>query len=100
MTPDEMTVAIRALQKRVAALELGLPRGTPGTGACICFNTEDVIQRKHTVEEWLAKGYNIRLDHRCAHHGQLAQPALWGRHKDLSLLITFAEWNSLGVTHS
>lgn len=45
-------------------------------------------------------GYNMELDHRCPCHGEKAQPAVWGRHKDLTLAVSQTVWNSLGVVRT
>lgn len=42
-----------------------------------------------------AAGGSMTLDHRCKHHGEKAQPALWGRHKELHLLVKGQEWLAL-----
>lgn len=38
---------------------------------------------------------NYLLDHRCPQHGEKAQPAVWGRHKDLELIVTIAQYEAL-----
>jgi hypothetical protein len=38
---------------------------------------------------------NYLLDHRCPQHGEKAQPAVWGRHKDLELIVTIAQYEVL-----
>lgn len=71
----------------------------PGTGACICKfspkTSKEFAARTNTgFEHWQG---SMTLDHRCTHHGEKAQPALWGRHKTLELVVTPREWLSLGV---
>jgi hypothetical protein len=77
--------------------------GTPGNGKCICRASPEERQ-KHaermgtTLAAMGTNITNILLDHRCPHHGEKAQPAIWGRHKEKELLVTPAQWLSLGVT--
>lgn len=75
-------------------------KGAPGTGICICGQSPEAIQR--TADGWgctfEATNRNLILDHRCPHHGEKAQPGLWGRHKEMVLMVRPAEWLSLGVT--
>jgi len=69
----------------------------PGTGECIC----DVPPKRllsHPDPEWAKKNQNLSLDHRCAIHGEKAQPAVWGRHKELQLSVPWNVWESLGVS--
>jgi hypothetical protein len=37
------------------------------------------------------------LDHRCPLHGEKAQPAVWGRHKELELFVAVRTWEILKV---
>lgn len=62
---------------------------------CICSMPPD---RERTRNGCVVDELNSIVDHRCPVHGEKAQPALWGRHKDLTLVVTPAEWDSLGVT--
>lgn len=66
----------------------------PGSAACICKLRPDRDRNRGDVPDEM----NSLLDHRCPLHGEKAQPALWGRHKELELLVTPAQWDSLGVT--
>lgn len=76
--------------------------GTPGTGACICPSSPDRV--RHMAELWHETfetvKLNILLDHRCGHHGEKAQPGLWGRHKEKVLEVKAAEWLALGITYA
>lgn len=76
--------------------------GQPGTGVCICKQSPDHVAA--TAAKWQCKfeaaNLNMMLDHRCPHHGEKAQPILWGRHKEKELLVTPHQWLSLGVTRS
>lgn len=81
--------------------------GKPGLGTCICPGSpesryrEAERQAKQSNADPLVLfgiGLNMKLDHRCPMHGEKAQPDLWGRHKDLELIVTPAQWLSLGVT--
>lgn len=101
--PDtyHLRMDLAALTARVVSLER--PQGKPGTGACMCKVPPESMtpswcrelspydQRKHRS--------NGLVDHRCPKHGETAQPALWGRHRDRELLITPDQWDSLGVTY-
>jgi hypothetical protein len=83
------------LERFVAAAE-----GVSGTGVCVCKSSPEERQ-KHAERMGFtlaAMGMNMVLDHRCPHHGEKAQPALWGRHKEKELVVTPAQWLSLGVT--
>lgn len=96
MTIEEQ---IKDILKRLSALEK--PPGKPGTGVCICQQSPDMLRRmaanwNEPIEKVNA---NMLLDHRCAKHGEKAQPTLWGRHKELQLSVTWAQWESLGVTY-
>lgn len=75
--------------------------GTAGTGACICPQSPEQVRRMAALwhETFETVKLNILLDHRCPHHGEKAQPALWGRHKEKVLEVKAAEWLSLGITH-
>ena len=68
--------------------------GEIGTGTCICKSAPD---RNRYRNGTLVDDLNSNLDHRCPHHGETAQPAIWGRHKELTLYVTPAEWDSLGI---
>jgi hypothetical protein len=60
---------------------------------CICkMSPEHSARSKDVGLEQL----NMLLDHRCPKHGEKAQPALWGRHKELELLVTPEQWRVLG----
>lgn len=74
----------------------------PGTGACVCPNSPERVRQMAELwhETFDTVKLNIILDHRCAHHGERAQPTLWGRHKEKELVVTAAQWNSLGVTYT
>lgn len=76
--------------------------GTPGTGICICMIPPEYLHKM--AREWHDKFETVNLkmclDHRCPEHGEKAQPALWGRHKDMELSVTAQQWLSLGVTRS
>lgn len=102
-TTDLATLDLAELTKRVAALER--QAGQKGTGECICKGSPAWRWREcyRTVEDPRgggAKHCNLILDHRCPQHGEKAQPALWGRHKDKELLVTWAEWDSLGICYT
>jgi hypothetical protein len=75
--------------------------GKQGTGMCICQNNPDNFKRMwgdNPEELHKAPGLMI-FDHRCPHHGEKAQPSLWGRHKVLELSLTWEQWESLGVKY-
>jgi hypothetical protein len=76
--------------------------GKPGSGECICDQSPETL-RKTCEERWFEPfektRANMILDHRCPKHGEKAQPALWGRHKEKTLSVTPAQWLSLGVTY-
>jgi hypothetical protein len=81
------------------------PQGKPGTGACICKGSPE--DREHMADmrgsTWATESRGSHpmvalLDHRCPKHGEKAQSALWGRHKELELVVTYAQWTSLGVS--
>jgi hypothetical protein len=38
---------------------------------------------------------NYLLDHRCPVHGEKAEPAVWGRHKEMELLVPVRTWRIL-----
>lgn len=65
---------------------------------CICKQPPYMVRA--TAERWgepfLTVKLNIVLDHRCPLHGEKAQPDVWGRHKDLELVVTPMQWDSLG----
>lgn len=100
----ELEVKFEALNNGVADLARKYDRlrrdhpGTPGTGACICKNRPDRNRDPHGIGRQ-TDDLNSILDHRCPLHGEKAQPALWGRHKDFELCVTPAEWDSLGVRY-
>jgi len=108
---DTIEGELHVLQQRVKVLEMDVSKliragGAPGTGACICkASPESVVSnlaRMHEKWETNAKSRfpsSAMLDHRCPKHGEKAQPAVWGRHKEKELLVTYAQWSSLGVTH-
>ena len=75
--------------------------GTPGTGACICgISPEHVAKQAERFQcNFALAGLNMILDHRCPHHGEKAQPAVWGRYKEKQLVVKPSEWLSLGVTY-
>lgn len=115
MNIEDLDILVRSLATRVAALEranielealtLNLQAiasyvGTPGTGACICDASPERIQAyaQRIQTNFDICGVDLNLDHRCPHHGEKAQPMLWGRHKDKKLTVTPAQWLSLGVT--
>lgn len=89
------------IEKRLVALERA--EGKKGTGACICKASPALQWRSafRMIEDPRAsKHYPLMLDHRCAHHGEEAQPKLWGRMKDKELLVTWAQWDSLGIAYT
>jgi len=93
----------RAVQ-RIEALEL--PRGEAATGACMCRASPESVEADcaRLLETWELRAKsqfprNAFIDHRCPKHGEKAQPALWGRHKEKELQVTYAQWQSLGVKH-
>lgn len=61
---------------------------------CICRMRPD---RERAHDGYPADKLNSIVDHRCPLHGEKAQPNLWGRHKDLELVVTPLEWDTLGV---
>lgn len=100
---DKLEHYIAEVDTRVEALERA--RGRPGTGTCICGASpqmrEEWAAREGVTWEYQSKSRfptSALLDHRCPWHGEKAQSALWGRHKDLELVVTYAQWSSLGVT--
>lgn len=92
------------IEKRIAALERGA--GKAGNGSCICIASPFQRWREafRMVEDPRAnkieKHYRPILDHRCPHHGEKAQPKLWGRHKEKTLQVSWAEWDSLGICYT
>ena len=38
---------------------------------------------------------NYLLDHRCPLHGEKAEPAVWGRHTEMELLVAARTWRIL-----
>lgn len=79
-----------------------------GTGACICAASpewQENAAKRMGYECWLdewerGKAGVATLDHRCAQHGEHAQPRLWGRHKTLVLEVNAKQWLALGVTYA
>lgn len=93
---------IAKLEKRLAAFERQV--GKPGTGECFCRKSPEWVlkQMERVCEppEFKYVSHNdMLLDHRCPVHGEKAQPAVWGRHKDFELSVTFKQWESLSVTY-
>lgn len=89
------------LCKRVAKLEAS---GVRGNGECICQISPEHSQR--TMErmlEWpkqrFTKNNDMLFDHRCPAHGEKAQPAVWGRHKELHLSVSWRVWESVGISY-
>lgn len=75
--------------------------GPKPLGACICLTTPEQASAANLRMMTSSKdphGAKAMLDHRCPHHGEKAQPALWGRHKELVLMVLMHEWESLSVT--
>jgi hypothetical protein len=70
-----------------------------GNAKCICTVSPETFrlncERMYLTPE--ASNMNLLLDHRCPHHGEKAQPKLWGRHKELELAVPWADWASLGI---
>jgi len=90
--------AVQALIHRVEILEA---HGVRGTGACICRRNPKSLLAD--CERWMelpaiTKSVMV-FDHRCPEHGERAQPRLWGRHKEKELTVTWAQWDSLGITY-
>lgn len=73
--------------------------GTLGTGICICPSSPERVREIAVLWNFETVNFKILLDHRCPHHGEKAQPALWGRHNEKILEVRAAEWLSLGITH-
>lgn len=97
---DELDRAVTDLRKRVEALERA--QGTAGTGECICPISPEASQRTaERMLEWPYLRHNdshdMLFEHRCSVHGEKAQPAVWGRHKELTLSVPWEVWESLGV---
>lgn len=91
--PDSMRIKfLRAVQEI---------EGKRGTGKCFCRQSPEYLQERAEQHHCtlLALDMNILIDHRCPHHGEKAQPALWGRHKEKELLVSVPQWLSLGVVH-
>lgn len=89
------------LCKRVAKLEA---EGVRGTGACICLKSpEATVTTMQRMLEWPEQRFNVSnnmlFDHRCPVHGEKAQPAVWGRHKELQLSVTWKIWEAIGVVY-
>lgn len=69
---------------------------------CICpAGPEARKAMMQRMFEWPDQRFNKHndniLDHRCLLHGERAQPAVWGRHKELQLTVTWLQWESLSV---
>lgn len=96
----KMIAAPAHLRERIVARLVADAEGTPGTGVCICPQSPDRMARTAKLwnESFETVKLNMLLDHRCPHHGEKAQPALWGRHKEKVLEVKAAEWLSLGIT--
>lgn len=94
MARDDDTV--QNILKRLVTLENNFKKtvGEAGTGECVCKMPPD---RNRYRNGCLVDNLENNLDHRCPHHGEKAQPALWGRHKELTLYVTATEWDSLGI---
>lgn len=95
-------IQISELKARVSKLEAA--KGKPGSGACMCKMSPEDREKNCAMmgTTWEAESKtrfpsSALVDHRCPKHGEKAQPALWGRHKDKELQVTYAEWASLGV---
>lgn len=102
-TTDLATLDLAELTKRVAALER--QAGQKGSGSCFCpaSPAQRYKEAFRMIDDPRGKGtrhYAPILDHRCPHHGEAAQPALWGRHKDKELLVTWPQWDSLGICYT
>jgi hypothetical protein len=95
---DRQEAEARLLASRIETIGI-IPRG--GTGACICqWSPEKAREHcKATMQNFDVYEGSMILDHRCAHHGEKAQPSLWGRHKTLELQVTPAQWLALGVEY-
>jgi len=96
-------IQLNELKTRVSKLEGA--KGKPGAGTCMCKMSPEDREKScaSTGTTWEAESttrfpVSALVDHRCPKHGEKAQPALWGRHKDKELHVTYAEWASLGVT--
>lgn len=99
-TTDPTTLDLIELTKRVAALER--QAGQKGSGACVCRASPAARWREgvRCIEDPRLARVHILLDHRCPHHGEVAQPVLWGRHKEKELQVTWVQWDSLGIAHN
>lgn len=73
--------------------------GIPGTGACICQHGPENFYRMWGHAKIEPREGNMIFDHRCAKHGEKAQPALWGRHREKELSVSREQWESLGVEY-
>lgn len=76
------------------------------TGECICPRSPDsaMAEARRMQISWPPIGseekhFMLILDHRCPHHGEKVQPAVWGRHRELELFVTGRQWQSLCVTN-
>lgn len=98
---------IRELGEALSKPPVGWVQGVPGSGVCVCKFSPEAQEdwaRRSGYASWLARDQKegagaAELDHRCPRHGNEAQPAVWGRHKTLTLQVTAKEWDSLGVRH-
>ncbi len=60
---------------------------------CICKMSPEASER--SAINGREYQLNMLLDHRCPLHGEKAQPDVWGRHKELELVVTPAQWDAL-----
>jgi hypothetical protein len=71
-----------------------------GSNSCICqISPERYAERVQQFPD-MRDQVNMILDHRCPLHGEKAQTAVWGRHKEPELVVTGNQWSSLGVEQS
>lgn len=99
----ELRAAIARCMREIVALR---PPGKPGLGSCICkMSPEDREKQCQLQGSSWEKDASSRfpssalVNHRCPKHGEKAQPDLWGRHKELELVVSHKEWVSLGRTY-
>ena len=64
---------------------------------CICAITPEQAAHQQEVNPSDTYPMKALLDHRCPEHGEKAQPAVWGRHKELMLPVSVEEWRVLHV---
>jgi hypothetical protein len=78
-----------------------LPVEKVGTGVCVCeWPPEKFLAHANKMGESPETAIGVmQLDHRCIRHGEKAQVALWGRHKEKELRPTWKQWASLGITY-